>query len=112
MTAKKAEALFEEISAYIAQSHVLLKDGALLELNGLDGRIQKLCEAVLTLSQDERVQYSDKLQMLFKELHQLGADMAQIRDVIADDLRNISDHRKANVAYKVADNVDAKKGEN
>ena len=106
MSSDKAQALFKEIEGFVAESRSLLQQGALMELAGLDDHVRSLCEEVLALSQEERLRYAGELQTLFDALKGLGEDMAAQRDAMAGDIRNLSTHRKASVAYRVADPAD------
>ena len=100
------EVLFENIASFIARSRILLEQGAVMEMAGLDAQVRVLCEQVLSMSQDERVQHAAKLQFLLNELKTLGAALAQQRDTVSAEIRGMSGHRKASVAYKVADATD------
>jgi hypothetical protein len=77
------EKLFNDIASFIDQSRSLLQQGALAELAGLDEQVRILCDAVLQLSQDERVRYADKLQELLGGLKSLGDEMVASRDKLA-----------------------------
>lgn len=103
------EALFEEIDRFITDSRTLLAAGALIELEGLDERVRLLCANVLELSQDERLRHSDRLQQLLWNLGDLGETMAQYRDAMVDEVRHLSNHQKANVAYRTVENIDGYK---
>jgi hypothetical protein len=102
----KAQTLFENIEQFVAESHSLLEKGAIMELAGLDEHVRSLCDQVLSMSQDDRILYADKLQKLLGDLKNLGEALAQQRDAVASEIRNMSKHQKANVAYKVADASD------
>lgn len=103
---KPPEQLFTDISQFVVESRELLKSGAMMELAGLDQRIAALCEQVLKLSQEDRLHYADKLQKLLAELKALGEEMVAQRDHMAEEIKAISAHKKANVAYKVSDSRD------
>jgi hypothetical protein len=102
-TAKK---LFDDISQFIAESQALLEKGAMMELGGLDKNIKSLCDAVLKLSQEDRLKYADKLQGLYNDLTVLGEKLAAKRDSVATDIRHLADHKKALSAYHIADSRD------
>jgi hypothetical protein len=101
------EVLFTKISSFVSESRELLKSDSMMDLQGLEARVQELCKLVLGLSQDDRIKYADKLQVLLGDIGKLGEEMASLRDVMANEIRSISKHKKANVAYKVADASDA-----
>ena len=101
------DALFNDIQAFINESKRLLSQGSILQLEGhLDSRVQQLCDQVLALSETERKQYASKLELLMKELQQLGDALTEERDGVSSTMKNISSHRKANVAYRTADATD------
>lgn len=108
MNAKSASAeqLFDEIERFIEESHAILESGAMMELAGLDDQVRSLCDAVLQLSQGERVTYADRLQKLLGDLKSLGDAMVVQRDQLADELRNVSQQKKAHKAYRVVDASD------
>ncbi len=99
---RTTEALFNDISKFISDSRELLKRGAVMELSGLDDNVKELCEEVMRLSQDDRLQHADRLQELFAELKLLGEELSSQRDSLADDIRGASDHKKATAAYRSA----------
>ena len=55
-----------------------------------------LCEAVLQLSQDERIIYADRLQILLGGLKELGESIVVQRDKLAD----LPPFKKADSAYR------------
>lgn len=104
--ASSPEKMFEGISRFIDDSRNLLKEGAVMELSGLDEQVRGLCEQMLELSQDDRIMYADKLQKLLGELKKLGEELVVHRDAMVKEIQHISEHRKANVAYRTADASD------
>lgn len=104
------EKLFNDISQFITHSKALLDQGAMAELAGLDEQVRTLCDAVLQLSQDERIRYADKLQELLGGLKVLGDEMVAKRDQVADQIRGVPNFKKASVAYKTANASDGYDG--
>jgi hypothetical protein len=90
-----AEELFDKIAQFIAESRTLLDAGAMIELAGLDDQVRVLGNAVLQLSQDERLQYADRLQQLLGDMNSLGDSMKAHRDRLSDEIRHLSQHKKA-----------------
>ncbi len=107
MSVQSPEKLFQDVSAFITESRALLEKGAMMELDGLDAEVKRLCDAVLGLSQEQRIQYADKLQFLMKGLSALGDEMIQQRDAVVLEMRGLNQYRKAHVAYSTADATDA-----
>jgi hypothetical protein len=103
---EKAETLFKEIAQFVADSRHLLGEGATIELAGLDVRVRDLCEKVLTLSEEDRARYTHLLDGLLAELKQLGDDLKLQQEAVVNEIRYLSSHKKANIAYKTADATD------
>lgn len=103
----KTEALFQDISRFVADSHTMLSQGAIMELKGLDEQVARLCKEMLLLSQDERLRYAEDLQRLLNELNGLGEALTKHRDSMAADIRNLSQHRKASTAYRTVEAADS-----
>lgn len=103
------DTLFADISQFIRQSNEMLEKGELVQLAGLDNRIEILCKEVLALSDDQRKEHAAKLQQLFDELKTLGESMAAVRDTLSGEMQGLAKHKKANTAYRVAEASDRKK---
>jgi len=101
-----AEKLFDDIAQFIAESRDILESGAIMELNGLDEQVRSLCDAVLQLSQNERITYADRLQQLLGDLKALGDAMVTQRDELAEEMRGVPQHKKAHKAYRIVDASD------
>jgi len=105
MSAEKqsTEKLFDGIAQFVADSRMLLEQNRLLELRGLDDQVKLLCEAVLVLSQDERMRHAEQLQQLLADLQALGESLVARRDKLAEEMSQIANHKKANMAYRVVE---------
>ena len=101
------DALFDEIDYFITESNTLLDAGSYVELAGLDDNVRNLCEALISLSQEERIAHADRLQKLLWSLNDLEKAMMQRRDDLASQIRGLNNHQKANVAYRTAESSDA-----
>ncbi len=99
----KAEQLFDEIGQFVKESHALLESGAIMELTGLDERVRTLCDQVLQLTQEERLMYADRLQELLEKLNGLGQALVSERDKLGEEASQLTQHKKAHVAYRTAD---------
>jgi len=97
------EKLFKDIEQFVGDSRKLLQQGAMMELSGLENRVMLLCEEVLLLSQDERLQYSTRLQQLMTDLTALGEEITAQRDTVAEELRQLPNQKKAHAAYKITE---------
>ncbi len=100
------DALFDEITRFVDNSKTLLESGAFVQLAGLDDQVRKLCESLILLSQEQRLKHADRLQQLLWSLSNLEETMMQYRDAIAEQVRGLSGHQKANVAYRTAEAID------
>jgi Skp family chaperone for outer membrane proteins len=65
-----------------------------------------LCEAVLKLSQADRIAHAERMQALLTDLQDLGDAMVRSRDGLSDQIRQLNQQKKAATAYKVADSRD------
>lgn len=101
-----AAALFSEISQYIADSRLLIAEGKIVELSGLDNHIKNLCEMVTALSGQERGQYEQKLSQLAVELDALIKTLHEQKAYVSGEMAQASGVKKASIAYKTADAVD------
>ena len=106
MTTRSPEVIFNEITQFISDSRVLLESGAFVQLAGLDDHVKMLCEALVGLSQDERLQHADRLQQLLWSLNDLEGTMVHYRDAMAEQIRGLNTHQKANVAYRTVESID------
>ncbi len=100
---KTESALFDNIRKFIEDNRTLLDKGASVELAGLDKQVQNLCAGVMQLSDEEREKYADSLQLLLDELTKLGEDLTVQKEALAHEIRYLSSHKKASVAYQIAD---------
>ncbi len=99
----KQQELFNNVAKFIADSKNLLEKGGAVELAGLDKQVHNLCNQILELSSEDRIKYADSLQILLNELNILGQDLTTQREALANEIRYLSSHKKASVAYKTAD---------
>jgi hypothetical protein len=102
----KADMLFKDIAQFVKESRALLEAGAIMELGGLDQRVNMLCEQVLSLSQEERLLHADRLQTLLKELSELGEALVAQRDKLGGEAVQLAQQKKANTAYRTAEASD------
>ncbi len=102
----ETEKLFSDIHKFVSVGRTLMREGKIMELNGLDDQVKILCETVLQLTQEERIIYADWLQELLGDLKTLGDELVVQRDLVADEIRGMPSHQKANVAYRKVDASD------
>lgn len=95
--------LFENVSKFVEDSRNLIANGSSIEMAGIDRQVQSLCSHILQLSVEEREKYADLLQTLLTELQALSEDLIKQREAMVHEIRYLSSHKKANIAYKTAD---------
>lgn len=95
--------IFDNVSKFVEDSRNLIANGSSVEMAGIDRQVQSLCSHILELSLEEREKYADMLQKLLTELKALSEDLVTQRDAMVHEIRYLSSHKKANIAYKTAD---------
>jgi hypothetical protein len=100
------EEMLSKIEQFVTESREMVKNGALLEVAGLENRIDEFCTLLLSLSQEERVAYANKLQVLLADIGKLGEEMTVLRDSMSDEIRSLTSVKKASVAYRIVDASD------
>jgi hypothetical protein len=76
MTAFPLEQEIGEIIDAVTAAQRMLRDGALVELAGLDTAVGKVCEAASHLAAEERAQMAGRLSGLADALDRLALDVA------------------------------------
>lgn len=95
--------LFDNVRKFVEDSRSLISNGSSVEMAGIDKQVQSLCAHILQLSLEEREKYADMLQTLLTELQALSEDLIKQREAMVHEIRYLSSHQKANIAYKTAD---------
>ena len=98
--------LFRDIEEYISQSMEFLAQGQIMELNGLDQQVHRLCQEVVQLSDEERERHAERMQVMVASLSTLAEALQKQKDVIGAELNQSHVARKASIAYKQADSRD------
>jgi hypothetical protein len=104
--AEITEKLFNAISQFITDSRESLQKGEVVELTGLEGQVGTLCDAIMRLSDEERAIYATRLQELMTGLQVLGEELVAQRDKVEDEMRGLTQVKKANTAYRTAEASD------
>jgi Mg2+ and Co2+ transporter CorA len=100
------DALLDRIGVFVAESREMVKSGAMMDIEDLEKKVSELCDMVLSLSQADRLRYADKLQLLLADIGKLGEEMTTLKDAMGDEIKSLSNVKKASVAYRVADSRD------
>ena len=95
--------LLLDIQKFMDDSKSVLASGNNIDLAGLDNQIKNLCAMVDSLSSSEREKYEQPLNELLSQLTILGNDLTVQKEALEHEMRYLSSHKKANVAYKTAD---------
>lgn len=105
-TRPSIDALFSDISQYIADCRALLDSGNVVELSGLDDKIRILCEQTMELTPQDKDVYAERLGVLAVELEALSSALHEQKQMVEREIDQVAGSRKASIAYKVADAVD------
>lgn len=100
--------LYNEIREYIRDAREITERGEFIELERLNGRVEKLCDSVHGLKVEEAVKFHDDLQELMKELGELQEIFIARRNGLADELTDVGRHKHAARAYRQQEVVSAR----
>ena len=99
---------FADIRAMLADAKQRVARGDAVSLDGLDGRIAKLCEAVLALPEDTAKRQVPEFEALWQELEDLQNAMMEARNQVVTEYRELGNVRRAHMAYKTSDSIDGR----
>lgn len=94
-----AETLLETIGHYIEQCRRELAEGRQIDLSGLDGQVDALCEEVAKLPAETAEKLQPRMQELMGELTDLGKKLEEARMEVQRQLEGLNLRQKANKAY-------------
>lgn len=94
---------FNDMEKFISDSRAHIAAGQDVDMAGLDSNIEKLCNMILALSDEEQRLYEDRMRDMLVSLNELGIEL---KAQMEGDVRDIPMHRAASVAYKTADSRD------
>lgn len=101
MTAKETpEQLLERLTVFIETTRDHVAEGGEADLEGLDGKIQELCDAVLDMPKAEALIFQEKLVFLVAQLTALKDNLEAVQDDIRQQLSSLDLRHKAVKAYK------------
>jgi hypothetical protein len=98
----KITPFFAEMENYISNCRRDIASGKDVDMQGMEIKIEALCNMVWEQSEVERLVYEPRLRSLLENLNELGKDLKEQ----IDGTRDIPQHRAASVAYKTADSRD------
>lgn len=91
--------LYDRIFQTVADARGALREGEVYPLDALDKDVERLCETVAVLPEEEAAAYAEKLRALYAEFDALGHSMKTEHAALAQELKGVELHRKANAAY-------------
>lgn len=104
----EARELFDGVRDYIKDAHEIMERGEFIELDGLDGRVAELCEAIVSMPQDQAADYATELEALMGELNVLKDMFEQGKASLAEELSGVNQHKQAASAYNTSTIMAAK----
>lgn len=97
---RSAEALAQDIDAYIGEAMRLLESGEIVALTELNGAVEVLCQRVLNAPADSAQGMIPRLESLRARLDTLQHGMKQAQDEIRAALDATTKRQKASKAYR------------
>lgn len=94
---------FTSIRGLLDDAMQRVKNGDLVSLEGLDGRIQDLCKAVMALPEETARRQVPEFETLWNELHNLQHVILETRSQVVSEYQALNNVRRAHVAYKTSD---------
>jgi DNA anti-recombination protein RmuC len=107
-----AQELLEQIKSFLTMTRSHLGEGGDVDLEGLDSKVQELCEHVLDMPLPEAEVYRKELAALAQELNTLKADMEQAQYEVREQIGALNARHKAARAYKTGEAMKPKTPKN
>lgn len=90
----------------MVEYHRIMKSGIdQPNLNDFEITIRNLCESVATLPKGQADKFQKPMAKLGQELSDLAAQLEKRKDEVEKQIEGLEYNRKAQIAYKVADNL-------
>lgn len=90
----------DQASSAISAARMLLAQGSVIDLNGLEEHVDTACRSVADLPLPERVTMKPRLVSLIESLNRLTDDMTVQHKELSDALQGLGQRRQALGAYK------------
>jgi hypothetical protein len=97
------ETLINEIQSYVHDARALCEQGEYVALEGLDDRVNALCEGIATLDVKQAQQHAAALDMLMHNIVALQAMMEEKRAALGEEIQETTRHQQAAKAYASSD---------
>lgn len=105
----QVENVIRDIRDFLGECVTMLEDGKPVNMQGLDHRIQTLCQSIEAMPREEAKAYEQDLTVLFSQLELVEKLLREARDELGELMqKNIPLQRKAHVAYMQSDSYDPK----
>lgn len=95
--------LIDDIRTYIQDAQEICERGEFISLQGLDSRVEQICQSIHEMDAEEAKKYAEELDKLSEQLDALQQMFKQKRDSLRDDLDDTTRHQNAAKAYKTAE---------
>ncbi|MBX9726060.1 MAG: hypothetical protein K2X09_02235 [Rickettsiales bacterium] len=99
---RSADALFNDIMAYVDEANALVDARDTLALVGLDQAVEALCKRIMTLDIMAAKDYTEKLEGLMAAIDGLQGNIIALQNEVATTLNSLGTQKKANRAYNNA----------
>lgn len=107
MTAQESpEQLLERLTTFIDASREHVATGGDADLEGLDAKVQELCDAVLDMPKAEAAAFQEKLAVLAGQLNALRDGLEAMQEDVRRQIAGLDLRHKAVKAYKNTEAVE------
>lgn len=106
-----AQDLLAQIHAFVETTRNHIATGGEVDLEGLDAKVQELCEMVLDMPKAQADEYRQPLTDLATELTELKQGMEAVQNDVREQLNELNVRHKAAKAYKTNETYKPKKTE-
>ena len=97
---RSAQALAQDIEAYVAEATRRMAAGDILELGELDNAVDALCERIMNQRADEAQLFIPRLELLREKLDVLQGHLNNAKETVKAELDAASARQKASRAYR------------
>ena len=89
----------DQTASVIERFHHSVAEGTVIDLTGLDQRIEGMCNAINDLPEDERASVKGTLIGLIDDLNALVELLTRQQDLVSESLKGVTSREKAVSAY-------------
>lgn len=99
---RSAQALFDDITAYVDGANALVESRDTHMLAGLDDAVEALCARIMALDVMTAKEFAGKLEGLMASITGLQTNMQALQSEVATTINGLGAQKKANRAYTSA----------